>query len=410
MTKMNCKHCKKFRMIKISQIRARFTKREFFATIDATVVKYVICRKVRFDMNKIEYFGTLGPSCAREEVLEGMFQAGMTGIRLNLSHKSLIESRDWVDMYQKSAEKCGKKPELLIDLMGPEIRIGDVKEERMLSEGDVLSFGEEGLPIPDYIDEYLTVGQRMLVDDGKIELEVIQADDDVLWAEKAKTSEVLNGNGKIVEEPKKKRHFQAKVLRGGIVRSRKSLALPGIRVNNPTLTAADQENLKVAKDFGVTAVMLPFVRGKEDLLCLRKALNENGGEKIRIFAKIENMEGVEKLPELLPYCDHIVIARGDLGNAVPLSKLPVLQQQISEYCNSKGKPFMVVTQMLNSMIEGAVPTRAEVTDIFHAIKEGASSVMLTGETAAGKYPVEAMTVLVETGEEARSWRDKNLTM
>lgn len=330
-------------------------------------------------MNKIEYFGTLGPACANEKTLEAMFQAGMTGIRLNLSHKSLTESRAWVDTYQKAAEKCGKKPDLLIDLMGPEIRIGAVKEERMLLEGDILSFGEEDLPIPDYIYEYLTLGQRLLVDDGKIELEVVHGE---------------------------KKYFKAKVLRGGVVRSRKSLALPGITVNNPTLTAADQENLKVAKDFGVTAVMLPFVRGKEDLICLRKALDENGGKEIRIFAKIENMEGMEKLPELLPFCDHIVIARGDLGNAVPLSKLPVLQQQISEYCKSKGKPFMVVTQMLNSMIDGAVPTRAEVTDIFHAIKEGASSVMLTGETAAGKYPVEAMTVLVETGEEAKNWMMK----
>lgn len=325
-------------------------------------------------MKKIEYFGTLGPACARAEILESMFQVGMTGIRLNLSHKGLEESKGWVDMYQKTAAKCGKNPELLIDLMGPEIRIGDVKEERMLSEGDVLSFGEEGIPIPDYIYGYLTEGQRLLVDDGKIELEVIHAD--------------------------------AKVLRGGILKSRKSLALPGVVVKNPTLTEEDYKNIQVAKESGVTAVMLPFVRGKEDLLCLRRALDENDGEKIRIFAKIENLEGVEKLPELLPYCHQVVIARGDLGNAVPLAKLPVLQQQISDLCNKEGKPFMVVTQMLNSMMDAAVPTRAEVTDIFHAVKEGASSVMLTGETAAGKYPVEAMKVLVETGEEARSWLEQ----
>lgn len=346
-------------------------------------------------MKKIEYYGTLGPACAKEEVLEGMFQAGMTGIRLNLSHKSLEESKDWVDMYQKTAQKCGKRADLLIDLIGPEIRIGEVEKEEMLFEGECISLGREGLPVPEYIYEYLTEGQRLLVDDGKIELEVMAADQDA-W-KKSKEN---------IEESKK--YLHAKVLRGGILKSRKSLALPGVRVKNPTLTKKDRENLVVAKNYGVTAVMLPFVRGKEDLICLKEALQEYGGDEIRIFAKIENMEGVERLSELLPYCDHIVIARGDLGNAVPLTRLPVVQQQIAELCNKEEMPFMVVTQMLNSMMEAPVPTRAEVTDIFHAIYQGAASVMLTGETAAGKYPVEAMRVLVDTGEAAKAWQGENV--
>lgn len=349
-------------------------------------------------MKKIEYYGTLGPACAKEEILEGMFQAGMTGIRLNLSHKSLEESKDWVDMYQKTAKKCGKKADLLIDLIGPEIRIGEVEKERMLLEGECISLGQEGLPVPEYIYEYLTEGQRLLVDDGKIELEAIAADQDT-WRKRETIKEDIE---------KTKNYFQAKVLRGGLIRSRKSLALPGVTVKNPTLTKKDRENLAVARDFGVTAVMLPFVRGKEDLICLKEALQEYGGEEIRIFAKIENMEGVEGLPELLPYCDHIVIARGDLGNAVPLTRLPVVQQQIAELCNKEEMPFMVVTQMLNSMMEAPVPTRAEVTDIFHAICQGAASVMLTGETAAGKYPVEAMEVLVDTGEAAKTWQGENV--
>lgn len=331
----------------------------------------------------LEYYGTLGPACVKEEVLVSMFEAGMTGIRLNLSHKSLEESKEWVDIYHSAAEKCGKKADLLIDLIGPEIRIGDVKEPIELAEGSDVLLGEDGIPVPNYIEEILEIGQRLLVDDGKIELEVISASKD----EKAKAHRI-----------------SCRVLRSGIVRSRKSLALPGLKINNPTLTEADHKNLKVAKDYGVTAVMLPFVRGKEDLICLKEALKAYNAEHIRIFAKIENMEGVEKLPELLPYCDHIVIARGDLGNAVPLTKLPVIQQQISDVCNKEGMPFMVVTQMLNSMIESAVPTRAEVTDIFHAVKEGASSVMLTGETAAGAYPVEAMKILVDTGEAALEWK------
>ena len=321
----------------------------------------------------MEYYGTLGPSCASEEILTKMFEAGMTGIRLNLSHRSLADSKEWVELYQNTAKKCGVKADLLIDLIGPEIRIGDLEGEMEYRIGDEAVLGKAGIPVPEYIFSYLKEGQKVLLDDGKIEL---------LVGKTEKTDALCT------------------VTRGGILRSRKSLALPGVKVENPTLTKQDHENLKDAEKYGVTAVMLPFVRGKEDLICLKNALKEYGSEDIRIFAKIENMEGVDKLPELLPHCEHIVIARGDLGNAVPLTKLPVIQQQISDVCNKEGMPFMVVTQMLNSMIEHPVPTRAEVTDIFHAVKEGASSVMLTGETAAGRYPVEAMDVLVHTGEEA----------
>ncbi len=329
--------------------------------------------------NYIEYYGTLGPSCVDKNVLKSMFEAGMTGIRLNLSHKSLKDSSEWIQVYWDAAKEAGKSPDLLIDLIGPEIRIGDLGENLFLTEGAgvILSWEKERekgtVPVPAFIKEHLQKGQHLLLDDGKIEL--------------------------IVEEEKSGTVF-CKVLRGGELSSRKSLALPGCKVENPPLTKQDYENLKEAKNYGVTAVMQPFARGKADLIALRQALKEYGAESIRIFAKIENLEGVEKLEELIPYCDVIVIARGDLGNAVPLSGLPVVQQQISDICRSQGKPFMVVTQMLNSMITSSVPTRAEVTDIFHAVKEGASSVMLTGETAAGKYPAEAMKVLVETGEQA----------
>ena len=146
--------------------------------------------------------------------------------------------------------------------------------------------------------------------------------------------------------------------------------------------------------------MLPFVRNQEDLKNLKQALiNEDAGD-IRIFAKIENQQGMEHLGELLPHCDEIVIARGDLGNAMPLAKLPCAQEEIADQCRKHGRAFMVVTQMLASMEHRAVPTRAEVSDIFRAVQQGAASVMLTGETAAGEYPLEAMEVLVDTVREA----------
>ena len=168
----------------------------------------------------------------------------------------------------------------------------------------------------------------------------------------------------------------------------------------PTLTGNDLKNIQLATQYGVTGVMQPFVRSKEDLMTLRKALDDAGAGHVEIFAKIENMQGVNALDELLPYCDHVVIARGDLGNAMPLWKLPAVQKELASKCRAAGKPFMVVTQMLDSMHERAVPTRAEVMDIYNAVLDGASSLMLTGETAAGNFPAEEMMYLVNTGREA----------
>ena len=207
----------------------------------------------------------------------------------------------------------------------------------------------------------------------------------------------LDGKIKLIAERKiSPRSWRCRIVCGGVLTARKSIALPGCNINNPTLTEADLKNLSLAKQYQVTDVMLPFVRNKEDLIILREALKQNNSEDIRIFAKIENMTGVEHLEELLPYCDYIVIARGDLGNVMPLSKLPKVQAYIAKVCKEHNKNFMVVTQMLDSMIRNPYPTRAEVNDIYHAVHQGANALMLTGETAHGRYPVEAMKMLVET--------------
>ena len=216
-------------------------------------------------------------------------------------------------------------------------------------------------------------GQQLLLDDGKLLVQVTQT---------------LPGA------------LLCTVVRGGTLQSRKSIAAPGLAVHSPTLTEEDLQNLKIAKQCGVTGVMLPFVRGKADILALRSALEQSNAADIRIFAKIENMAGVRALPEFLHLADEIVIARGDLGNAMPLWELPRCQKQLSAACRAAGVPFMVVTQMLDSMCTRAVPTRAEVSDIYNAVLDGAASVMLTGETAAGHYPVQAMEYLVRTARTA----------
>ncbi len=311
----------------------------------------------------MEIYGTLGPACGSEDTLEAMFRAGMTGVRLNLSHTTLRSSAPLLDAFHAAAKRAGVAPKLLIDMQGPELRVGALAAPLALEEGAIVDLS--AIPLPAPVLPLLAAGQQMLLDDGKLLLEV-------------------SGGGR------------ARVLRGGMLQSRKSLALPGLDVRLPALTEADRENLRDAAEYGVTGVMQPFVRDRADLEAVRADLDEAGCGHVRLFAKIENLAGAEKLAELLSAADEIVIARGDLGNAVPLWDLPALQKRIAAQCRAVGTPFMVVTQMLASMEHSPVPTRAEVNDIFNAVLDGAASVMVTGETAAGQYPVEVIKYLVNT--------------
>ena len=315
----------------------------------------------------MEIYGTFGPACTSLPVLTEMFQAGMCGLRLNLSHRSLAESRDWLELAQKAAGACGRTSQILMDLQGPELRVGEAGLPCTLTEGNTVPLAVLQLPAP--LLEQLRPGQELLLDDGKLQV--------------------------IVEEGE-----TCRVVRGGTLLPRKSVAAPGLTVELPALTEEDHRNLRLAAQMGVTGVMQSFVRGREDLLALREALRQYGGEHIRIFAKVENRQGLETLPDWIDLADCIVIARGDLGNAVPLWQLPAIQKGIAALCIARDKPFLVVTQLLASMEERAVPTRAEVSDIFNAVLDGAWALMLTGETAAGRYPAEAMAYLCNTVLEA----------
>ena len=328
---------------------------------------------IKTDGNQViflEFYGTIGPACASAETLRRLVDAGMTGIRMNLSHGSLAEHADWLSLIRAAGIR-----ELLIDLQGPELRTGRLAQPLTLPEGGTLRLGRGGVGCPPALAAACRLGQQLLLDDGRLLVQVTDAAPDALTCT---------------------------VLRGGVLQSRKSIAAPGLTVPSPTLTEEDLQNLKIAKQCGVTGVMLPFVRGAEDIRTLRRALQDAGADGIRIFAKIENLTGVQALPELLPLVDEVVIARGDLGNAMPLWELPRCQKQLSAACRAAGVPFMVVTQMLDSMCSRAVPTRAEVSDIYNAVLDGAASVMLTGETAAGQYPVQAMEYLVRTARTALS--------
>ena len=327
----------------------------------------------------IDIYGTLGPECSTKEILMKMFNAGMTGVRLNLSHITLHHAARQIEILHAAADACGKTAQLLIDMQGPELRIGVLETPLTLAEGRTADLGKGGIPIPALVLPVLIPGQKILLDDGRILLEVLSVQED---------------------------SATAKILRGGMLSSRKSIALSDSALHPPTMTEVDRMNISLAMQYGVTAVMQPFVRDRKDLETVRTALNEAGGSSIQLFAKIENMEGVSNLDVLIPACDEIVIARGDLGNAMPLWELPYAQKIISEKCRKANRKFMVVTQMLASMEHCAVPTRAEVSDIFNAVCDGAASVMVTGETAVGEYPVEVIRYLANTVREAESYLRK----
>lgn len=333
---------------------------------------------------EVKIYGTIGPACLDVDIIGQMFRAGMTGMRLNLSHTSLKDASEMIDLYHRASMEAGiSSPDLLIDMQGPELRIGNLEGTLMLADGDKVCLGPGGIPVPDAVLPYLIPGQSVLMDDGKILLEVTSEDAEGLKTEGSSASVCL-----------------CTVLRGGKLEARKSIALPGKEIRTPVLTRQDMENLINAPDYGVTGIMQPFVRSREDLLEVRKAMEETGCSHLSLLAKIENMSGVERIRDYLDLADEIVIARGDLGNSMPLWELPRVQKEISDICNEAQVPFMVVTQMLASMETRPVPTRAEVSDIFHAVTDGASSIMVTGETAVGDYPVEVIRYLANTAQQA----------
>ena len=324
----------------------------------------------------IDIFGTLGPACDSEAVLSEMFSNGMTGIRVNLSHVMLADCAASIDRVKRAAKENGVSPKILIDMQGPELRIGRFEGKMELNAGETIELGGDGIPLDDAVIKELSAGDEVLLDDGKILGEISFA-----------------GEQKAT----------MRIIRGGELTQRKSILVKGKDLRLSAITSDDRENLKIAKDLGITGIMQPFVRSREDLMEVRAALDECGCESLRIYAKIENMEGVKNLSSFIDLCDEVIIARGDLGNSMDLWELPRVQKEISGICNEAGKPFMVVTQMLASMEKSEVPTRAEVSDIFNAVLDGASSVMVTGETAIGVNPAEVIKYLSNTAREAEKY-------
>lgn len=320
----------------------------------------------------MRYYATLGPSCCDTAVLAALLRRGVTGFRLNLSHTPLAARTDWIDALHEAERETGLHAQLMIDLRGPEVRIGDMPAPLPLAEGTAVTLGAD-IPVDSDVLDALRPGMTVLLDDGAMALTVV--------------------DGGV-----------CRVTRGGILTGHKSLTLEGVDLRRPALCEADLADLAQAAALGVNAVMQPFVRSADDLRVVRQTMAANSLAGAELFAKVENRPGLDALPDWLALCDVVTIARGDLGSSLPLEQLPAAQKHIAALCRSRGKPFLVVTQLLHSMIDHPSPTRAEVLDIYNAVLDGADCLMLTGETAQGRCPLESADWLIRVAQEAEKAR------
>lgn len=323
-------------------------------------------------MRKTKIICTLGPASETEEVIRELILSGMDVARINFSHGEHSEHKKKVEIIKKLREELGTHTALLLDTKGPEVRLKKFKDGRAtLKTGDSFSLylndregDEKGVSIT-YTGLWrdVTVGSRILVDDGLIELRVDSATEN---------------------------EIKTVVLNGGTLSNNKGINVPGIKLSMPFLSEKDKADLAFGVREGFDFIAASFTQSAEDIRMMRDELEKHGGEDIRIIAKIENTAGVENVDEILNEADGIMVARGDLGAEVPMENIPILQKQLISKCYNAGKQVITATQMLESMTQNPRPTRAEITDVANAIYDGTSATMLSGETAMGKYPVEAV--------------------
>lgn len=325
-------------------------------------------------MKKTKIVATIGPA-TDEKVLRQLFKEGLNVVRLNFSHGNHEEHKARIDTVKKLREEMNLPIGIMIDTKGPEIRLGKLKEDIILGDGDTFTLttreliGDQTMVSVSYSGLARDVKEedRILIDDGLVELEVekIENDEDIV----------------------------CRVINGGSIKDHKGVNVPNVSINLPAITQKDIADIKFGIENDVDFVAASFIRKAEDVLEIRKILEENGGEDIDIISKIENQEGVNNIEEIIETSDGIMVARGDLGVEIQPEEIPLIQKDIIGKCNLASKPVITATQMLDSMIRNPRPTRAEVADVANAILDGSDSIMLSGETAMGKYPVESVKTM-----------------
>lgn len=335
-------------------------------------------------MRKTKIICTLGPAVDDEEVLKSLILKGMNVARMNFSHGSHEEHKQRADRLKKVREELGVPVALLLDTKGPEIRTGKfAAKEVVLKEGDPFVLvneeilGDNTKCSVSYKNLYQDVqkGTRILMNDGLIELEVNEI---------------------------KGKDIYCTALNGGTLSNNKNMNVPGTVVNLPALTERDIADIKFGVENDFDYIAASFVRKASDVVEIKKVLESYGGSDIKVIAKIENRQGIQNFDEIVKVADGIMVARGDLGVEIPVEEVPVVQKMLIEKCYRDGKPVITATQMLDSMIRNPRPTRAEASDVANAIYDGTSVIMLSGETAAGKYPLESVETMARIAEKAES--------
>jgi pyruvate kinase len=325
-------------------------------------------------MRKTKIICTLGPVTKGIDVLRQLIEKGADIFRLNMSHADHRSAREIVPLIRQLAEEIGRPVGVLLDTQGPAIRTGDLKTDLHLNSGDVLE---------------LTVGGAKSEEPYSVDVNYEGIIDDVSVGD---TILVDNGMLKLVVLEKRRGRIRCEVVTPGTLGSRRHVNLPGVHVNLPPLTEKDLADISLGAELGVDFIALSFVRHKSDLDKLRVVLAEEKSKAL-IIAKIEDQLAVRSIDEMIEGADIIMIARGDLGIECPMEELPIIQRRIVKQCIRLGKPVIVATQMLESMINNPLPTRAEITDVANAVFEQADAIMLSGETSLGRYPVECVRVL-----------------
>lgn len=336
-------------------------------------------------MRRAKIVCTLGPATQSQEMLERLIHAGMDVARLNFSHGSHADHQATIEGLRAAQLKARKAVGILGDLQGPKIRTGKLKEGVVeLIEGKQLAIttdeavmGTQELVSTTYphLAADVNVGDRILVDDGLLELKVLFTD--------------------------KKALIRTEIIHGGMLKNNKGINLPGVALRAEALTPKDKEDLIVALKAGVDMVALSFVRTARDIEQCREAM-QAAGKVVPIIAKLEKPEAIARLDEILDKTDGVMVARGDLGVEIPPEEVPAIQKDIIRRANKRGMPVIVATQMLNSMIEHPRPTRAEASDVANAVFDNTDALMLSGETASGRYPIESVEMMSRIVEAAES--------
>lgn len=331
-------------------------------------------------MRKTKIVCTLGPATKDENVLRKLMEEGMDVARLNFSHGTHDDHKERIEMIKKLRRELDKPVAILLDTKGPEIRTRDFQGGKVtVEDGQIFTLtprellGDNTVASITYknLAKDIQVGTTILIDDGLIKMEV----------------EAINDED-----------IRCKVIHGGIISNHKGINVPGVHLNMPYVSEQDIEDIKFGIENDVDFVAASFVRSAKDVLEIRDLLNANGGERINIISKIENAEGINHIDDIIYVSDGIMVARGDMGVEIAGEEVPIIQKMIIRKVYNAGKQVVTATQMLDSMVKNPRPTRAETTDVANAIYDGTSAIMLSGETAAGLYPVEAVQTMVRIAE------------